>query len=226
MKKKKSYEICPSLICLDFLNLEKQIRELERVGCKTLHIDILDGHFSPSMPLGFEAVKQLKSKTDLRMDCHVMADPPAFFIEELLDIGVWRVVFHVETAAHSDALINRIHAKGVKAGLALKPSTPLNVLEYEIEKCDAVLLMQINPGYASSADENRIMYMDRKIRDLHQMIEERSLPTEVILDGRVSLNNVIMYGKDVIQYFVGGTTMIDRDNIELSYQQCMKVTEM
>ena len=80
--------ISPSLICLDMLHLERQIHELESAGIQMLHIDILDGHFSPSMPLGFETIKQLRSITSLPFECHVMADPPEYFVDELINIGV------------------------------------------------------------------------------------------------------------------------------------------
>lgn len=208
--------LSPSLICLDMLHLKKQIQELEDAGVQLLHIDILDGHFSPSMPLGFEVVRQIREETKLLMECHVMADPPEYFVEELINIGVDQIVFHIETASHVDGLISRIHKAGIRAGVALKPSTPLNTLEYILNCCDAVLLMQINPGYASSKGENKVAYSDMKIHDLHEMIQSRGLRTKVILDGRVSLEDVSHYGKDQVNLFVGGTTCIDRRNISLS----------
>lgn len=208
--------ISPSLICLDMLHLEQQIHELEEAGIQMLHVDILDGHFSPSMPLGFETIIQLRSATNLPFECHVMADPPEYFIDELLNIGVQQITFHAETASHVDGLINRIHKAGVRAGLALKPSTPLSQLEYEIEKCDSILIMQINPGYASNEGENRVSFADRKIRELHKMITQRGLDTKIIIDGRVSLENIKDYGKDLVDIFVGGTTCIARDDISES----------
>jgi pentose-5-phosphate-3-epimerase len=88
--------LSPSLITLDMTNLESQVRELERSGAKMLHVDILDGHFSPSMPLGLDTVRQLREKTELPFDCHVMVTEPDFFVDELLDIGVQQIVFQAE----------------------------------------------------------------------------------------------------------------------------------
>lgn len=217
--------ISPSLICLDMLHLEDQIRQLEKSKIRMLHIDILDGHFSPSMPLGFECVRQLRKITDLPFECHVMADPPEYFIDELLEIGVQQIVFHLETAPHVDGLLNHIHAHGVRAGLALKPSTPLSALEYELEKCDAVLIMQINPGYASSKGESRVVYADRKIRDLRKMIEDRNLDTKIIIDGRVSMDNIREYGAGIVDIFVGGTTCIRSSDIAGSVKSVMELRE-
>lgn len=217
--------ISPSLICLDMLHLEEQIREIEESGIRMLHVDILDGHFSPSMPLGFETLKQLRKITELPFECHVMADPPEYFVDELLEIGVQQIVFHLETAPHVDGLLNHIHAHGTRAGLALKPSTPISVLEYEIEKCDAILLMQINPGYASSAGETRVAFADRKIRDLRNMINARGLDTKIIIDGRVSLENMMAYGENIVDIFVGGTTCINSRDIEGTVNRIMNLRE-
>ena len=215
--------ISPSLICLDMLHLEEQIRELEQSGIQMLHVDILDGHFSPSMPLGFETLIQLRKITELPFECHVMADPPEYFVDELIGIGVQQIVFHVETAPHIDGLLNYIHSQGVRAGLALKPSTPLSMLEYEIEKCDAVLVMQINPGYASSKNESKVIFAERKIHDLRRMIDGKKLNTKIIIDGRVSEEDIIKYGNDIVDVFVGGTTCIQKSSIEKSVGHIMKL---
>ena len=200
----------PSLITLDLCNLESQVRVLEREGIEMLHVDILDGHFSPSMPLGLDTVRQLREKTDLAFDCHVMVTEQDYFVNELLDIGVQQIVFHAETQPHIDGMLNRIHEKGVRAGVALKPSTPLCVLEYVLEKCDTVLLMLINPGYAFVKGEQPVPYGGRKIRELKKMIEERGLNTKISLDGRISPEVVRTYGKDLADQFVIGSTCLKK----------------
>ena len=217
--------LSPSLICLDMCNLESQIKELEVASIKMLHVDILDGHFSPSMPLGFETVKQLRAKTDMEFDAHVMVTKPDYFVDELLDIGVQQIVFHIETAPHVDGMLNRIKSKGVKAGVALKPSTPLSALEYIIEKCDTVLLMLINPGYASSAAEKQVAYADRKICELRSMIRDRGLPTKIEIDGRISPANIEAYGNGDVDIFVVGSTCINRNAIAQSMQKLNQLRE-
>lgn len=215
--------ISPSLICLDMCNLESQIRILEQSGINVLHVDILDGHFSPSMPLGLDTVRQLRQKTDMFFDCHVMVENQDFFVDELLDIGVQQIVFHAETQPHIDGMINRIHAKGVKAGIALKPSTPLSTVEYVLDKCDSVLLMLINPGYAFLKGEKQVAYADRKIRQLRQMINERGLDTKIELDGRISPDNIRTYRKDLADVFVTGTTCLDRNDLLGSFARLEQI---
>ncbi len=210
--------ISPSLICLDMCNLESQVRILEKCGIKMLHVDILDGHFSPSMPLGLDTVRQLRAKTNLEFDCHIMVTEQDYFVDELLDIGVQQIVFHAETQPHIDGMLNRIHAKGVRAGVALKPSTPLSVLEYVIEKCDTVLLMLINPGYAFMKGEKQASYAERKIRDLRAMIEERGLNTKIELDGRISTQNIQDWGDGLADIFVTGSTCLKREDLAGSFE--------
>ena len=218
--------LSPSLICLDMCNLEREVRSLEKAGIKMLHVDILDGHFSPSMPLGLDTVRQLRAKTDMFFVCHVMVTGQDYFVDELLDIGVDQIVFHGETQPHIDGMLNRIHAKGVKAGVALKPSTPLTELEYVLDKCDTVLLMLINPGYAFVKGEKQVAYADRKIRELRKMITDRGLNTKIEVDGRISPDNIRTYGKGDVDIFVTGSTCIKKDNMEQSLEDLMKLHDL
>ncbi|MBD5559162.1 MAG: ribulose-phosphate 3-epimerase [Clostridia bacterium] len=205
----------PSLITLDLCNLERDVRIVEKSGIPMLHVDLLDGHFSPSMPLGLDAVRQLRALTDLPFDCHVMATNNDFFVGELLDIGVEQIVFHVETEPHIDGMLNRIRRAGVRAGLALRPATDLGVLDYPLEKCDTVLLMLINPGYASFGSETQVPYAERKIADLHRLIESRGLECLIELDGRISTGNIREW-TGMADLFVLGSTCIRRSALEES----------
>lgn len=213
----------PSLICLDMCNLQAQVRTLEENGADMLHIDILDGYFSPSMPLGLDVVRQLRAITDLPFDCHVMVKEPDYFVGELLDIGVQQVVFQVETANHIDGMLNMIHAHAVRAGVALKPATPLSVLDYVIEKCDTVLLMLINPGYASVKGEKQVSYANRKVRDLNRRIREGGHNTKIEIDGRISKNNIMEFGREYADIFVTGSTCLKKDDLGGTYRDLCKL---
>ncbi len=210
----KKCHISPSLITFDLCNLERAAQEIRESGLSMVHIDILDGHFSPSMPLGLDAVKQLRKKTDLEFEAHVMATEPQFFVDELLEAGVSQICFHIETAPHVDGMLNYIKSKGVRCGVALKPATSLDTLDYILEKCDSVLLMLINPGYAQVAGEGQVPYARRKVQELEQMICERGLSTKIELDGRVSEENIREFGKGKASWiFAAGSTCIRKDDI-------------
>lgn len=204
----------PSLIsCCDLCNLEASARRLEAMGAPLLHVDILDGHFSPSMPLGLDTVRQLRARTALPFDCHVMATANGYFVDELLDIGAQQITFHVETEPHVDALLTRVKKAGARAGLALKPSTPLTALDYVLEKCDAVLLMLINPGYAFLKDEKQVPYGPRKVADLRRLIDGRGLGAKIAIDGRVSRENVAAFGR-AVDIYVAGSTCLRKGDLE------------
>ena len=208
----------PSLITLDLCNLERQVKELQAQGCPMLHVDLLDGYFSPSMPIGLDVVRQLRQKTDLPFDVHLMANEQDYFVGELLEIGVQQLVFHAESEPHIDNRLNMIRRAGVRAGVALKPATSLTVLDYVLEKCDVVLLMLINPGYAGSAKEQQVPYGLRKISELRSLIKGRGLHTKIEIDGRVSPENIEALAKDQADIFVAGSTCIKRDDIPGSWQ--------
>ncbi|MBE6940882.1 MAG: ribulose-phosphate 3-epimerase [Ruminococcaceae bacterium] len=210
--------ISPSLISVcDMCNLEPSVRQLEDAGIEMLHVDILDGHFSPSMPLGLDTVRQLRKKTEMFFDVHVMTTAHDFFVAELLDIGVQSIVFHGEMEPHMDYRLNQIRKAGVKAGVAMKPATPLSSLDYVLEKCDGVLLMLINPGYAQERSEGQVPYASRKVRELHEMIVSRGLDTKVILDGRISKENMIEFAPDgIADIFVAGSTCLDKKDLKNS----------
>lgn len=215
--------IAPSLIsCCDLCNLEASVRSLENAGIRALHVDILDGHFSPSMPLGLDTVAQLRARTKLAFDVHLMASENDYFVDELLKIGVEQLIFHAETERHIDNRLNQIHAAGVRAGVALKPATPLSTLEYVLEKCDAVLLMLINPGYAQCRTEGQVPYAMRKVRELRRMIDERGLNTKIVLDGRISRRNMEELAPDgMADVFVAGSTCLEKKNLMHSAQELL-----
>lgn len=217
--------ISPSLISLcDLCSIERSVKELEAGGAKLLHIDILDGYFSPSMPLGLDTVRRLRQLTELPFDVHLMVREPDFFIGELLDIGVQQLTFHAETESHIDNRLNQIHRFGVRSGVALKPSTPLCVLDYVLEKCDNVLLMLINPGYASFPGERQVCYGRRKVEELSGVIRSRGLDTTITLDGRVSRENI----RELSAYadiFVAGSTCADRSRPKESISELISFSE-
>lgn len=204
--------ISPSLICTDLCNLESSVRQLEISGCDMLHIDLLDGYFSPSMPIGLDMVRQLRKKTNLYFDAHVMAVDNTFFMEQLADIGVGRMCFQIETERHISRKLSWMKECGIEAGIALAPATPVSGLKYVLEQCDFVLLMMINPGYASSAGEKLLSGMKLKIEELNRMIKDMGLSTSITIDGRTYLDVIPEYIRAGAETFVAGTSSLFREN--------------
>ena len=186
----KKIAVSPSIMCADLVNLEKSIREIEEIGVDSLHIDIIDGTFSPSMPLGIDTVKKIRSITPMKFDVHIMSMDNEMFIQEMINIGAESIAFHYESSLHIDRFINLIKKSGAKVGVALNPATSLSVLEYILPQCDSILLMLINPGFATDKNEKQIYYAEKKVRDLREMIKKNNLETSIQVDGRVSLDTI------------------------------------
>ncbi len=213
----------PSLICLDLCNLEQQVEEVSKSGIDVLHVDILDGRFSPSLPLGIDTVRQLRKKTSLAFDVHLMAEENDFFIDELLNIGVQQLTFHIESEKHVERQLRRIRNAGVRVGVALKPATSLASLDYAIELCDVVMLMLINPGYAGMGNESQVAYTERKITALRNMITAKKLTTKIEIDGRVSKENIAAFAPELVDIFVIGSTCLKKNAIDKSIAELFKL---
>lgn len=196
-----SIKLSSSLICTDLCNLERSIHEISELDIDLLHIDLIDGYFSPSMPIGLGMVRALRKKTDIPFDVHLMVKENDFFIDEIIDIGVRQVCFHCESEIHIDRLLNKIKKSGIGAGIALIPSTPISVLEYVIEKCDFVMLMLINPGYAGDRGEEQVPYALKKVNDCYKYIKHRGLDIPIEIDGRITIKRIphfVSAGADIL----------------------------
>lgn len=197
--------LLPSLICSDLYNMEQSVHALAQVGYNILHVDILDGHFSPSMPLGLGALPALRARGNMRLDVHLMTTANPFFVDELLRIGCDSMCFHLETTDHADYLLNTIRQHGIRAGVALKPSTPVGMLEEILDRLDFVLLMLINPGYAGHSGEQQVPYACRKIRRCAALLEAAGKRIPIEVDGRVNYDNLPQLLEAGADDFVGGT---------------------
>ena len=206
----KEITISPSLICADLCNLQNEVDNLHKAGMKSLHVDLIDPHFSPSMPIGIDTVKQLKAKSKMDFDVHIMSNYNEFFIEQLINMEdkVDSIVFHPETTVHIEKMLQLIHDAGIKAGLALAPATPLNVLEYVAKSCDYILLMTINPGYAGGKSEEMVPYALQKIKDCRKFLDEQGSEAKIVIDGRVSFDVMPKLIKAGAQVLVAGSKSI------------------
>ena len=137
-KKRTSVKVAPSILAADFSKLEEQIRLAEAGSADWIHIDVMDGHFVPNLTFGPIMVSAVNRLTDLPLDVHLMIDDAGFFLEDFVKAGADNIIVHYEAVVHLNNIVNRIKALGAKAGVAINPSTPTDVLKDIIEDVDQI----------------------------------------------------------------------------------------
>ncbi len=195
-----------SIMCADLLNMEKSIKELEKAGIDYLHIDIMDGAFVPNITLGFDLVNAVKKITDIPLDVHMMVNNPSEFID-LMSLSENDILcVHYESEIHIARALQRIRSKGIKTGLALNPSTPVESLQYLTELTDMVLVMTVNPGFAG---QKIVPFAERKVKDTKSLLE-RSGNRDILIevDGNISPENGKMLSVAGADIFVLGTSAL------------------
>ena len=179
--------LSPSILSADFANLGEQVRMLDEAGAQYVHIDVMDGMFVPSISFGMPVIKSIRECSDRIFDVHLMIEEPGRYIDDLAEVGADLITVHAVACKHLDRTIEAIKEKGLLAGVALNPATPLSAIEWILPKVDMVLIMSVNPGFGG---QKLIPYTVEKVRALKKMIDEGGLKTDIEVDGGVNLENV------------------------------------
>ena len=195
-------KISPSILSADFSRLGEEITAVEKAGADYIHIDVMDGHFVPNITVGPFIVKAAKKITKLPLDVHLMISEPDKYLDDFIDAGSSILTVHAEADVHLNRTIAYIKEKGIKAGVSINPSTPLNVLDCILEFVDMVLIMSVNPGFGGQKFiDNSI----QKIKDLRMIIGRNNYDIEINVDGGINVNNIEKIAAAGADVFVSGS---------------------
>ena len=177
-------KIAPSILSADFANLEAAIHNIEENGADWVHVDVMDGIFVPNITIGIPVVAALRKVTDLPLDVHLMIDRPVRYVEDFVKAGADYVTIHVEDDQPQNTLeaLDKIHALGCKAGIVLKPKTPVEAAIPYLEKCDLILIMTVEPGFGG---QSFMADMMPKLEQLREWLEDVNPDCLLEVDGGV-----------------------------------------
>ena len=207
---KQSSVISPSILSADFARLGEDTQAVLDAGADWVHFDVMDNHFVPNLTIGPMVCKALRNYgITAPIDVHLMVQPVDDLVVQFADAGASMITFHPEASIHVDRTISLIKENGCEAGLVLNPTTPLNVLEWTLEKLDMVLLMSVNPGFGG---QSFIPYVMDKIKRVRDMIDAQGRDIRLEIDGGVTVDNIGSLAAAGVDTFVSGSAIFGTED--------------
>lgn len=218
----RKIEISPSVLGANLMCLGEEIRRVEELGIGWLHLDHMDGHFVPNISFGPDFVSAMRKQTKLFLDVHLMLSEPMKYIETYAKAGADLITVHVEADDDAETMLRAIAAQGIKAGISIKPGTPVQAIEPLLPLCDLALVMTVEPGFGGQSLREDCV---AKIPELKAMIEKSGRDILIEVDGGVKRENaeeVVRAGADVL---VMGTGLFRADDPKAVVREVLACAE-
>jgi ribulose-phosphate 3-epimerase len=203
--------LAPSILSADFAHLARDVALAEKGGARLLHVDVMDGHFVPNLSLGLPVVRSLRKATTLPLDVHLMIENADRYLDAFIDAGAEWISLHVEAVPHLQRAVAHLKERGVRAGVALNPATPLSALDEILPELDYVLVMSVNPGFPGQ----RFLPRSRsKVARLKDRLLGSGLSTPIEVDGGVDRSNIKSLVEAGAEILVAGSAVFDKGDPE------------